>query len=119
MKNPNSQTSFVPNVYDASQPQGDGLSLNKILEKGPDRFQSILLEVIPRFRNSVVAVKGDVNKMYYFISLEREDSLLQGFLRRDLDVKISPQTYQVLVNIIGVKSVGCLGTLSCTRVQIP
>ena len=112
VKNPKSQTTPVRIVYDASRPQGGGPSLNKVLAKGSDRFLNNLAEVILRFRNGVVAVKGDVTKMYNCISLEREDSFLQCFLWRDLDVKADPRTYQVTVNNIGVKPAGCIATLA-------
>ena len=60
--NPKSESTPVRICFDASRARGGGPSLNKVLAKGPDRFINNLAAVIVRFRNGVVAVKGDVKK---------------------------------------------------------
>ena len=112
VKNPKSESTPVRIVFDASRPQGGGPSLNTILAKGPDRFLNNLAEVIIRFRNGVWAVKGDVKKMYNCVALEPEDCYVQCFLWRDLDCTREPETFQVIVNNIGVKPAGCIATLA-------
>ena len=60
--NPNSESTPVRIVFDASRAQGGGPSLNQILAKGPDRFLNDLAGVIVNFRNGREAAKGDVQK---------------------------------------------------------
>ena len=116
--NPRSQSIPVRICFDASRSQGGAPSLNNILAKGPDRFLNNLAGVIIGFRNGRVASKGDVKKMYNCVRLVKEDAFMQCFLWRNLDVEQQPQTYQVLVNNIGVKPAGAIATLSLLRVQI-
>ena len=80
VSNPRSASTPVRICFDASRPQGGGPSLNKILAKGPDRFLNNLAGVILRFRNGVVAAKGDVRKMYNSVALIKEDCFVQCFL---------------------------------------
>ena len=112
VRNPKSDSTPVRIVFDASRAQGGGPSLNAVLAKGPDRYLNNLADVIIRFRNGAVAVKGDVKKMYNSVGLEREDSFLQCFLWRNLDPSKDPETFQVVVNNIGVKPAGCIATLA-------
>ena len=58
--NPNSESTPVRIVFDASRAQGGGPSLNQILAKGPDRFLNNLAGVIVNFRNGREAAKGNV-----------------------------------------------------------
>ena len=77
--NPKSESTPVRICFDTSRPQGDGTSLNQILANGTDCFLNNLASVLIRFRNGIVAVKGDVSKMYNSMHLSREDSFLQCF----------------------------------------
>ena len=106
--NPKSASTPVRICFDASRSQGGGPSLNDILAKGPDRFLNNLAGVIINFRNGRVAVKGDVSKMYNCVKLVEEDAFVQCFLWRDLDTSKVPETYQVVVNNIGVKPAGAI-----------
>ena len=107
--NPKSASTPVRICFDASRSQGGGPSLNDVLAKGPDRFLDNLASVIIRFRNGAEVAKGDVRKMYNSILLEPADCFIQCFLWRDM-VQKEPVTYQVIVNNIGVKPVGCIAT---------
>ena len=109
--NPRSASTPVRICFDASRLQGGGPSLNDILAKGPDRFLNNLAGVILNFRNGRVAVKGDVRKMYNCIRLVEEDAYVQCFLWRDLDPAKKADTYQVVVNNIGVKPAGAIAML--------
>ena len=113
--NPRSDSTPVRIVFDASRPQGGGPSLNELLAKGPDRFLNNLAGVIINFRNGRVAVKGDVRKMYNCIKLVPEDAFVQCFLWRDLDQSKTAETYQVVVNNIGVKPAGAIATLALQK----
>ena len=113
--NPRSKTTPVRICFDASRQQGGGPSLNQVLAKGPDRFLNNLAGVLVNFRNGRVAAKGDVAKMYNCVKLSPRDAYLQCFLWRNLDVSQEPQTYQVVVNNIGVKPAGAIATLALQK----
>ena len=113
--NPNSESTPVRIVFDASRAQGGGPSLNQILAKGPDRFLNNLAGVILNFRNGRVAAKGDIRKMYNCVQLVKEDTFVQCFLWRNLDTTRDPDTYQVTVNNIGVKPAGVIATLALQK----
>ena len=108
--NPRSKTTPVRICFDASRPQGGGPSLNQILAKGPDRFLNNLAGVIVSFKNGREASKGDVKKMYNAVFLVEEDCYVQCFLWRDMDESKEPETYQIIVNNIGVKPAGAIAT---------
>ena len=108
--NPRSKTTPVRICFDASRPQGGGPSLNQVLAKGPDRFLNNLAGVVVSFRNGREATKGDVKKMYNAVFLVEEDCYVQCFLWRDMDETREPETYQVIVNNIGVRPAGAIAT---------
>ena len=110
VSNPRSLSTPVRICFDASRPQGGGPSLNQILAKGPDRYLNNLAGVIICFRHGRVACKGDVKKMYNGVRLEEEDCYCQCFLWREMDESREPETYQVIVNNIGVKPAGAIAT---------
>ena len=104
--NPRSSSTLIRIVFDALHAQGGGPSLNKILAKGPDRYLNNLSGVIICFRNGHEVAKSDVRKMYNTVLLEKEDCCVQIFLWRDMNDKKTPDTFQVIVNNIGVKDAG-------------
>ena len=113
--NPRSQSTPVRICFDASRMQGGGPSLNQILAKGPDRYLNNLAGVIINFRDGRVAAKGDVRKMYNAVRLIPEDAFVQCFMWRNGDTSRVPDTYQVLVNNIGVKPAGAIASLALQK----
>ena len=59
-----------------------------------------------------MAPKGDVGKFYNAILLEKEACYIQCFLWRGMDANKPPDTFQVIVNNIGVKPAGAIATTS-------
>ena len=59
-----------------------------------------------------MAPKGDVRKFYNAVLLEKEDCYIQYFLWRGMDANKPPDTFQVIVNNIGVKPAGAIATTS-------
>ena len=59
-----------------------------------------------------MAPKGDVRKFYNAVLLEKEDCYIQCFLWRGMDGNKPPDTFQVIVNNIGVKPAGAIATNS-------
>ena len=113
--NPNSASTPLRICFDASRSQGGAPSLNQILAKGPDKFLNNLAGVIVNFRYGRYAAKGDVRKMYNCIYLTEEDSYMQCFMWRDLDISRGGETYQVVVNNIGVKPAGAIATVALRK----
>ena len=113
--NPRSDSTPVRICFDASRAQGGAPSLNQILAKGPDKFINNLAGVIINFRNGLYAAKGDVKKMYNCVLLSKEDAFMLCFLWRNLDEDREPETYQVLVNNIGVKPAGAIASLALQK----
>ena len=50
--------------------------------------------------------------MYNCVNFERADAFLKCLLWRNLDISQQPQTFQVLLNHIGIKPAGMITTLS-------
>ena len=59
-----------------------------------------------------MAPKGDVRKFYNAVLLEKEDCSIQYFLWRGMDANKPPDTFQVIVNNIGVKPAGAIANTS-------
>ena len=97
-------------VFDASRRQGGFPSLNDCLAKGPDRFMNNLLSVIVGFRNGRVGCAGDISKFHNRVRLVPEDTHMQRFLWRDMEVDKKPNTYVVEVNNFGVTAANCIAT---------
>ncbi|OXA41549.1 uncharacterized protein LOC110860058 [Folsomia candida] len=90
---PESLTTPVRPVFDASCRVGNYPSLNQCLEKGPN-----LLEIIPkiliRFRAKKVGVISDIRKAFQMIGVNQEDRKFQRFLWwKDFEAKVV-QEYQ-------------------------
>lgn len=81
---PDSSTTKLRVVFDASAKTSTGLSLNDILHKGPT-VQSELFSILLRFRLHKYVFTADIEKMYRQILMHDEDSAYQLIVWRDND----------------------------------
>ncbi|XP_053687258.1 uncharacterized protein LOC128736793 [Sabethes cyaneus] len=79
---PDSTTTKLRVVFDASCATSTGISLNNALMVGPV-VQEDLLSIILRFRCHMIAVVADVAKMYRMVKVQASDQDLQRILWRD------------------------------------
>ncbi len=78
-------------VFDSAA-KVDGVSLNYLLEKGPNLL-SDLTGILLRFRKFAVGVAGDISKMFLRILLHPDDCKFHRFLWREND-NDEPTVYQ-------------------------
>ena len=76
-----------------------GVSLNDLLEKGPNLLND-LTGILLRFRRYKYAVVGDISKMFLQILLNPEDQVFHRFLWRK-DPQAMPEVYQFKTVIFG------------------
>ncbi|XP_033105146.1 uncharacterized protein LOC117107553 [Anneissia japonica] len=89
-----------------------GLSLNKVLLKGPD-FNNDLVGVLMRFRKQAVAVSADVESMFYcFEVAEKHRNFLRFFWYADNDYDKPLIEYRMRKHVFGNSpspAVACFG----------
>ncbi|XP_073814583.1 uncharacterized protein, partial [Musca autumnalis] len=78
-------------VFDAAA-EVENVSLNKALLSGPDMNQP-LMKVLLKFRQSQIAVCGDLKEMFHQVIVKKEDQDAQRFLWRDGDTSKPLETY--------------------------
>ena len=98
--------------HDAARRQGGYPSMNDCLRKGPDRFLNNLLGVQICFRNGRVGCVADIAKFHNQVYLEEEDTHMQRFLWREMEVSEKPKVYAVRVNNFGVKPANAIATVA-------
>lgn len=86
-------------VFDAAA-EIENVSLNKALLPGPDINQP-LLAVLLKFRESKVAVCGDLKEMFHQVVITKKDQDAQRFLWRDGDPSKPIKTYVMQRMIFG------------------
>ena len=97
--NPKSNSTPVRIVFNSSQ-LCNGKSLNSVLAKGPDSYLNNLLGLLLRWREDLVAVIGDIRKMFNSVHLNSVEQHTHRFLWRDLDCDRKPDIYiMVRVNM--------------------
>ncbi|XP_011705642.1 PREDICTED: uncharacterized protein LOC105460851 [Wasmannia auropunctata] len=99
---PDSITTKVRVVFDASARTTQGTSLNDKLLAGPN-LQKDLFQIILRFRSHKYVLTGDIEKMFRQIWIHPEDRTLQLILWRP-DSKQNTQVYQLNTVTYGTAS---------------
>jgi hypothetical protein len=97
-----STTTKMRIVFDGSAVTTSGESLNSLLVVGPKR-QDNLTNILIRFRFHLVALTGDVEKMYRQVALQKHDKDFHGILWTD-DVNTPVQTYRMTRVTYGIGS---------------
>ena len=100
--NPN-KPSKMRVVFDCSA-TSRGTSLNDKLLSGPD-LTNRLFGVLLRFRQEIVAVQGDIAKMFYQVRVAQDDrDCLRYFWWPNGDLHTDPVIYRMTVHIFGAVS---------------
>ncbi|XP_058817497.1 uncharacterized protein LOC131680803 [Topomyia yanbarensis] len=110
---PDSITTKLRVVFDASCSTDTGVSLNDLLMVGP-LVQDDLLTIILRFRMPQFAIISDIEKMYRQILVCDNDQPLQRILWRDLPSQ-QILSYQLTTVTYGTSSAPYLATKSLQR----
>ena len=76
---PESTTTPIRPVFDASCKVGKGPSLNQCLEKGPNMLQ-LIPSILTRFREKKIGVTADIRKAFQMVGVVKEDRNYQKFL---------------------------------------
>ncbi|XP_058837171.1 uncharacterized protein LOC131693407 [Topomyia yanbarensis] len=105
---PESTTTKLRTVFDASCKSCSGLSLNDVLLAGPT-IQDSLLSIVLRFRIHAFVITGDIAKMYRQILVHPADQPLQRIFWREKRSD-SLKTYQLLTVTYGTNSAPFLAT---------
>ena len=106
VQNPNSVTTPVRVVFDASMPSASGYSLNDLLAKGTKSLNS-MLEIFIRFRCGRVALHTDAKKLYNHVKLQVCHWRFQLYYWQiDLDPSIPPLIKVIKTLIYGLKPSG-------------
>lgn len=105
---PESTTTKLRTVFDASCKSRSGLSLNDVLIPGPT-IQEMLVEIVLRFRLYRYVVTADIEKMFRQILVHHLDQPLQRILWRD-DPDLHLKVYQLLTITYGLNNSPFLAT---------
>lgn len=90
-----------------------GTSLNKVLLQGPDLTNS-LIEVLLEFRQETVAIKSDIESMFYQVLVKPDDTDCLRFLWWPTgDIHLKPVVYRMKVHLFGAVS-----SPSCANVAL-
>ena len=100
-------------VFNASA-KYKGVSLNDCWAKGPDIMNN-MLGVLIRFRESEVAIAGDIKKMYHSVHLSLLDQHMHRFLWRDLNLDKPLDTYMVTRVCFGDKPAGTIAAVALQK----
>ncbi|XP_038107029.1 uncharacterized protein LOC119766512 [Culex quinquefasciatus] len=105
---PDSTTTKLRTVFDASCRSKSGLSLNDVLLPGPT-IQDTLVKIVMRFRYHQFVVCADIEKMFRQILVHPSDQPLQRILWRD-DPALPLKELQLLTVTYGTNSAPFLST---------
>ncbi|XP_062557875.1 uncharacterized protein LOC134222727 [Armigeres subalbatus] len=110
---PESTTTKLRVVFDASCPTSTEISLNDALLVGPV-LQDDLTSITLRFRTHRIAVNADIAKMYRMIGVQREDHPLQSIKWRN-DISEPIRTFELSTVTYGTSSAPYLATKCLQR----
>ncbi|XP_062540956.1 uncharacterized protein LOC134208994 [Armigeres subalbatus] len=105
---PESSTTKLRTVFDASCKSKSGLSLNDVLLTGPT-IQDTLVSIVFRFRMHAFVAVADISKMYRQILVHRADQPLQRILFR-FSTEEPIKVYQLLTVTYGTNCAPFLAT---------
>ncbi|KAJ8019123.1 hypothetical protein HOLleu_42503 [Holothuria leucospilota] len=91
-----------------------GQCLKDFLSKGPDLLNN-LFDVLLRFRQSPVAVSGDISKMFHKVLVPERDKHVHRFLWRSYDTKREPDVYVKEVVTFGDKPAPAMALTALKR----
>ncbi|XKL67998.1 hypothetical protein PGB90_003489 [Kerria lacca] len=105
---PDSTTTKLRVVFNASAKNKTGISLNNTLLAGPT-LKPLLFETLLRFRQHKIAFSADISKMYRQIAIHPDDYHLQSILWRD-DPQKPVETFQLTTLTYGTTTVSYIPT---------
>ena len=88
---PTSKTKPIRIVFNSSA-SFKGHVLNEYWAKGPNVFLNTLFGILIRFRENNVGYMGDIKKMYNSVQTREFEQHCHGFLWRDADQNMKPDT---------------------------
>lgn len=88
---PDSKSTPIRIVFNSSA-SCMGHVLNDYYTKGPDMLRD-LFGILLRFRQSPVAIVGDISKMYNSVLISEVDKMTHRFLWRDMNTDKEPDHY--------------------------
>ena len=95
-----------------------GISLNSVLLRGPDNFNS-LLGVLFRFRTYPVAVVADIKSIFFQVRCRPEDrSALRLLFWEDGDPNKEIKVYQSTVHCFGLTCSPCVASYALNRCAV-
>jgi hypothetical protein len=100
--NASSSTTKVRVVFDGAA-EFQNTSLNKNLLRGPNLLVSIF-GVLLRFRNNLVPVGADIEKMFHQVKVTNADQSAFRFFYRAPNSRLAPFNYQKTVHVYGAVS---------------
>ena len=100
-------TTPVRIVINSSFKEGNELSLNDILMKGPNVL-SRLFDILIRWRLYPVAFTGDISKMYHNVRTGQMEANLRRLLWRDCEQNRPPDIYCFQTVTFGDRPAGCI-----------
>ncbi|XP_054738019.1 uncharacterized protein LOC129244424 [Anastrepha obliqua] len=92
-------------VFDTAA-EGDGVSLNSQLTKGPQEYRS-LPAILFHFREGATGVCGDIKEMFHQVLVQRDDRCAQRFLWRQGDTTRQTEVYEMRVMTFGAACSPC------------
>ncbi|XP_055910779.1 uncharacterized protein LOC129945147 [Eupeodes corollae] len=105
---PDSATTKLRVVFNASYKSSNGHSLNDYLHVGPT-IQNDLFTCLIRFRKNKIAIKADIAKMYRQVLVDANDVHFQRIVWRE-EVTEEPRDYMLLTVTYGTASASFLAT---------
>lgn len=111
---PDSLTTKLRVVFDASAKTTTGYSLNECMHTG-GKQQNDLFEILSKWRKNKIVFKADITKMYRMISLDEEDQQYHTvFWRKDVNEQI--REYQLTTVTFGTAAAPFMATRTLNEI---